>query len=145
MKSIWAGAAALALLLPAAAQGTDEKPLKIGELSRCAGVYQALSEIAEKNSDASLLSSRRFLQYYLIMVAVAESDATDMVTSETVKTLFEAESAAAEAKIVLAKAGGGNAKLFTADFAACDAIRTRDADLFAAADKQIDALVAKPD
>ncbi|MBN8844692.1 MAG: hypothetical protein J0H88_15745 [Sphingomonadales bacterium] len=145
MKSTWAAAAVLALSLPATAYAATEKPPKLGGMLRCAAVYDVSSTFADEGSDAQILASRRFLQYYLIMSAMAETDANDNLTADTLKTLFNAESELAKAEVTLAKAAGQKGPVFAEDFATCDAFSASEAKLFAVVDEQIDALIAKKD
>ncbi|WP_077148918.1 hypothetical protein [Sphingopyxis sp. KK2] len=137
-KSLLAGAAAAALLapLPAAA---EEPVMKLAGMLRCAAVYQVTSEKAPKDSEAQLTAGRHFLQYYMIMLGMAEHDPADNFDANTLKTLFEAENAIADSDALLARIDG-KTDVFAADIATCAAFRNREPELFATADQTIDAL-----
>jgi hypothetical protein len=137
-KSLLAVATAATLLgpLPTAA---EEPVMKLAGMLRCAAVYQVTSEKAAEDSEAQLTAGRHFLQYYMIMLAMAENDPTDKFDAATLKTLFEAENAIADSDALLARIDG-KADVFAADIATCAAFRNRQPTLFATADETIDAL-----
>ncbi|KQZ65583.1 hypothetical protein ASD67_00245 [Sphingopyxis sp. Root1497] len=138
VKSILAVTSAAALLapLPVAA---EEPMMKLAGMLRCAAVYQVTSERAPKDSEAQLTAGRHFLQYYMIMLALAENKPDDKFDAKTLKTLFEAENAIANSDAVLARAEG-KTDVFAADIATCAGFRERQPELFASADRTIETL-----
>ena len=110
VKSILAVTSAAALLapLPVAA---EEPMMKLAGMLRCAAVYQVTSERAPKDSEAQLTAGRHFLQYYMIMLALAENKPDDKFDAKTLKTLFEAENAIANSDAVLAPRRGQDRRL----------------------------------
>lgn len=137
MKNLWAVCAA-ALLLPQAAVA-EEPMMKLAGMLRCAAVYQVTSEKAPKDSEAQATASRYFLQYYMILLAIAENDPADKFDAATLKTLFKAENAVADSDALLARVEG-KADVFAADIATCAAFRERQPKLFATADETVDAM-----
>jgi len=138
LKSILAAGTAMALLapLPAAA---EEPIMKLAGMLRCAAVYQVTSEKAPKDSEAQLTAGRHFLQYYMIMLGMAELDPADTFDAKGLKTLFEAENAIADSDELLARIDG-KTDVFAADIATCTAFRNSQPQLFATADRTIDAM-----
>ena len=137
-KSLLAATTAAALLAPLPAVA-EEPMMKLAGMLRCAAVYQVVSEQAPKDSPAQLADGRHFLQYYMILLAIAENDPADKFDAETLKTLFEAENAIADSDALLARIDG-KTDVFAADIATCAAFRERQPELFATANQTIDTL-----
>ncbi|MBL0913944.1 MAG: hypothetical protein IBJ13_00020 [Sphingopyxis sp.] len=137
MKMLWAVCAS-ALLLPQPAVA-EEPMMKLAGMLRCAAVYQVTSEKAPKDSEAQRTAARHFLQYYVLMLALAENDPADNLDAKTLNTLFEAENAIADSDALLARVEG-KADVFAADIATCAAFRERQPKLFATADETVDAM-----
>lgn len=137
MKILLAVAAA-ALLLPRPA-AAEEPTMKLAGMLRCAAVYQVTSKGFADGSAEKLAASRHFLQYYMIMLAMAENRPDDKFDAKTLSTLFDAENAIADSDAVLARAEG-RTDVFAADIATCAAFRERQPDLFATADQTVDAM-----
>ena len=138
LKSMLAASAAMALLLPLPTAAA-EPMMKLGGMLRCAAVYQVLSEQAPKDSEEQRKVGRHFLQYYMIVLGMAERDPNDKFDANMLKTLFEAENAIAKSDALLARIDG-KADVFAADIATCAAFREREPSLFATADQTIDVL-----
>ena len=137
MKNLWAVAVA-AFLLPQPV-AAEEPVMKLAGMLRCAAVYQVTSKSFADGSAEKLAASRHFLQYYMIMLAMAENGATDDFDAKTLGTLFEAQRAAADSDAIIARAEG-RPNVFAADIATCAAFRERQPKLFATADETIDVL-----
>lgn len=137
-KSRLAASAALALLFPLPV-AAEEPVMKLAGMLRCAAVYQVTSEKLPEDSDAKRTVERHFLQYYMIMLALAENKPDDNFDAKTLKTLFEAENAIADSDALLARVEG-KTDVFAADIATCAAFRERQPSLFASADRTIDAM-----
>lgn len=142
MKSILGGAAALLLSLPAAAaaQGDSAKPVQIDDLSRCAAIYSVMSDLGEEGSEAAALTSFRFLQFYVLMAYIAETDAADAISADSIKASLAADTAKAKAAVDTALASGHKGALFEPETAVCDTIRSQNADIFALVDTKIEEL-----
>ena len=138
LKSILAAGAAAGLLLPLPV-AAEEPVMKLAGMLRCAAVYQVTSEKLPKDSEAQLTAGRHFLQYYMIMLALAENKSDDDFDAKTLKTLFEAENAIANSDALLARIDG-KADVFAADIATCAGFRERQPGLFASADRTIDSM-----
>lgn len=136
LKSILAASTAAALLLPLSA-AAEEPMMKLAGMLRCAAVYQVTSEKAPQDSEAQRIAARHFLQYYMILLAIAENDPADKFDAQTLKTLFEAENAIADSDALLARVEG-RGDVFAADIATCAAFRERQPELFATADQTVD-------
>lgn len=137
-KSLLAATAAAALLAPSPAVA-EEPMMKLAGMLRCAAVYQVTSEKAPKDSEAQATASRHFLQYYMILLGLAEHDPADDFDAATLKTLFEAENAIADSDALLARIDG-KTDIFALEIATCADFRERQPELFATADETIAAL-----
>lgn len=143
-KSIRA-AAALLLALPAAAMAQGDEAMEIDDLSRCAALYSVMGDYAEEGSEASSLMSYRFLQFYVLMRYLAEADATDNLTADSLKPLMKVETARVREIVESALAKGNDIRMFTTNMADCDLIRNHNADIFAQVDKKIEEMQRAPD
>ena len=137
-KSTLATSAALALLFPLPV-AAEEPVMKLAGMLRCAAVYQVTSKKLPQDSEAKRTAERHFLQYYMIMLALAENKPDDNFDAKTLKTLYEAEEAIADSDALLARVEG-KADVFAPDIATCAAFRDRQPSLFASADRTIEAM-----
>lgn len=140
MNRIWSGAA-LALALPGtvAAQGAAAPP-DIAALSRCAAVYDLMSEMTEEGSEGKSFTSYRFLQFYVLLRYTAEIDAADAITPASTEAMFNADAAKIKTEFDALIASGKTEELFAADMAACDTIRANNVEVFDLVDKKIEEL-----
>ncbi len=113
--------------------------MKLAGMLRCAAVYQVTSERAHKDSEPQRAAARHFLQYYVIMLALAENKPDDRLDVKTLKTLFEAERAIANSDAVLARAEG-KSDVFATDISTCAGFREQQPELFASADRTIETI-----
>ncbi|MBL0913945.1 MAG: hypothetical protein IBJ13_00025 [Sphingopyxis sp.] len=141
MKFIWS-VAALALALPAAAAAEGAASPQVEDLSRCAGVYKSMSDIAEDGSEAGAHVSYRFLQFYVLLAYIAESDAADAITGDSVAAMTDADTARVKAKVDAALAKGESGEILAAETAVCEAIIKQNADIFELVDKKIEEMQA---
>ena len=143
-KSIRA-AAALLLALPAAAAAQVTDAGNIDDLSRCAALYSVMGDYAEEGSEASSLTSYRFLQFYVLMRYLAEADATDSLTADSLKPLMKAETDRVRGIVEDALAKDNDIGMFATNMADCDLIREQNPDVFAQVDKKIEEMQRAPD
>jgi hypothetical protein len=144
MKSIRA-ATALLLALPAAAGAQGDEAATIDDLSRCTALYSVMGDYAEEGSETSSLMAYRFLQFHVLMRYLAEADATDNLTADSLKPLMKAETDRVRGLVESALAKGNDIKMFAGNLFDCDRIREQNPDVFALVDKKIEEMQRAPD